>query len=92
MTWCRSPVPREAQLTLIRKIKVPAISAVLYPVRLDVGLGNFLVVPGVHLLSVTLLMPHTYHVGWDSTTVCLINASDKDVVPAAGNAVGCAIS
>ena len=52
-------------MTLIRKIKVPAGSAVLCPVRLDVGLGDFIVVPGVHLLSDTLLMPHTYHAsGW----------------------------
>ena len=69
MTWCRSPVPWEAQVTLIKKIKVPAGSAVLCPVRLDVGLGDFLVVPGVHLLSDTLLMPHTYHASGDSTAV-----------------------
>ena len=50
----RSPVPREAQVTLIRKIKGPAGSAVLCLVRLDVGLGDFMVVPGVHLLSDTL--------------------------------------
>ena len=37
-TWGRSPVPREAQVTLIRKIKGPAGSAVLCLVRLDVGL------------------------------------------------------
>ena len=59
-------------MTLIRKIKVPAGSAVLCPLRLDVGLGDFMVVPRVHLLSDTLLMPHTYHASWDSTAVCLI--------------------
>ena len=53
MTWGRSPVPREAQVTLIRKIKVPAGSTVSCPIRLDVGLGDFMVVPGVHLLSDT---------------------------------------
>ena len=41
---------------MIKKIKVPAGSAVLCPVCLDVGLGDFLVVPGVHQLSDTLLM------------------------------------
>ena len=91
MTWGRSPVPREAQVTLIRKIKVPAGSAVLCPVRLDVGLGDFMVVPGVHLLSDTLLMPHTYHASGNSTTVCLINASNKGVVLAAESAVGRAV-
>ena len=64
MTWGQSPVPREAQVTLIRKIKVPAGSAVLCPVRLDVGLGDFMVVPKIHPLS---LMPHTYHTSGDST-------------------------
>ena len=93
MTWGRSPVPREPQVTLIRKIKVPAGSAVWCPVRLDVGLGDLLIVPEVHLLSDTLLtcMPHTYNAGGDSTAVCLINASDKDVVLAAENAVDCAV-
>ena len=85
------PVPREPQVTLIRKIKAPAGSAVLCPVRLNVGLGEFMVVPGVHLLSDTLLMPHTYHASGDSTAVCLINASDKDVVLAAESAVGRAV-
>ena len=61
MTWGRSPVPREAHVTLIRKIKVPAGSVVLCPARLDVGLGDFMVVPLVHLLSDTLLMPHICH-------------------------------
>ena len=69
MTWARSVVPREAQVTLIRKIKVPAGSAVLCPVRLDVGLRDFMVVPGVHLLSDTFLMPHTYHASGNSTAV-----------------------
>ena len=91
MTWGWSPVPRETRMTLIRKIKVPAGSAVLCPVRLDVGLGDFMVVPEVHLLSDTLLMPHTYHASGDSTAVCLINASDKDVVLAAERAVGRAV-
>ena len=50
-----------------------------------------MVVPGVHLLSDTLLMPHTYHASGDSTAVCLINASDKDVVLAAESAVGRAV-
>ena len=50
-----------------------------------------MVVPRVHLLSDTLLMPHTYHASGDSTTVCLINASDKDVVLAAESAVGRAV-
>ena len=90
-TWGRNPVPREAQVTLIRKIKGPAGSAVLCLVRLDVGLGDFMVVPGVHLLSDTLLMPHTYHASGDSTAVCLINASDKDVVLAAESLVGRAV-
>lgn len=66
-------------MTLIRKIKVPAGSAVLC---------DFLVVPGVQLLSDTLLMPHKYHADRDSTVVCLIQASDKDVVPVAESAVG----
>ena len=89
MTLVRSSVPREPQVTLIKKIKVPAGSAVLCPVRLDVGLGDFLIVLGVHLLSDTLLtcMPHTYNAGGDSTTDCLINAFDKDVVLAAKSAV-----
>ena len=79
-------------MTLIRKIKVPAGSAVLCPVRLDIGLGDFIVVPGVHLLSDTLLMPYTYHASGDSTAVCLINASDNmDVVLAAESAVGRAV-
>ena len=91
MTWGRSPVPREAQVTLIRKIKVPAGSAVLCPVGLDAGLGDFIVVPWVHLLSDTLLMPHTYHASGDSTAVCLINASDEDVVLAAESTVGRAV-
>ena len=44
---------------------------------------------GVHLLPDTLLMPHTYHAGGDSTAVCLVNASDKDAVLTADeNAVG----
>ena len=48
--------------------------------------------PGVHLLSDTLLMPHTYHASGDSTAVCLINASDNmDVVLAAESAVGRAV-
>ena len=48
----------------------PARSAVLLcPAHLDVGLGNFLAVPGVHLLSDTLFTPHTYHAGADSTAV-----------------------
>ena len=47
-----------------------------------------MVVPGVHLLSDTLLMPHTYHASGGSTAVCLINASDKNVVLAAKSAVG----
>ena len=55
------PVPREARVTLIRKIKVPAGSAVMCPVRLDVGLGDFIVVPGVHLLSDTLLTLYASH-------------------------------
>ena len=63
MTRGLGPFPREAHMTLIKKIKVAAGSAVLCPVRLYVGLGYFLVVPGVHLLSDTLLMPHTYNVG-----------------------------
>ena len=50
-----------------------------------------MVMPGVHLLSDTLLMPHTYHAGGDSTAVCLINASDKDVVLAGESAVGRAV-
>ena len=75
----------------IRKIKAPAGSAVLCPLRLDVGLGDCMVVPGVHLLSDTLLIPHTYHASGDSTAVCLINASDKDVVLAAESAVGRAV-
>ena len=50
-----------------------------------------MVVPGVHLLSDTLLMPHTYHASGDSTAVCLINASDKDVVLAVEGAVGRAV-
>ena len=94
MTWGRSPVTREPQLTLmIKKIKVPAGSAVWCPVRLDVRLGDFLVVPGVHLLSDTLLtcMPHTYNAGGDSTAVCLINTFDKDVVLAAESAVDRAV-
>ena len=91
MTWGQNPVDREARVTLIRKIKVPAGSAVLCPVCLDVGLGDFMVVPGVHLLSDTLLMLHTYHASGDSTAVCLINASDKDVVLAAESAVGRAV-
>ena len=45
-------------MTLIRKIKVPTESAVLCPLRLDVRLEDFMVVPEVHLLSDTLLMPH----------------------------------
>ena len=69
-------------MTLIRKIKVPAGSAVLC---------DFFVVPGVHLLSDTLLMPHTYHADRDSTAVCLINAYDMDVVPVAEGAVGRAV-
>ena len=36
-------------------------------------------------------MPHTYHASGDSTAVCLINASDKDVVLAAESAVGRAV-
>ena len=91
MIWGRSPVPREAQVTLIRKIKVPAGSAVLCAVCLDVGLGDFMVVPEVHLLSDTFLMPYTYHTSGDSTAVCLINASDKDVVLAAESAMGRAV-
>ena len=55
------------------------------------GLGDFLVVPGVHLLSDTLLMPHTYHNSGDLTAVCLINASDKYVVLVAESAVGHAV-
>ena len=51
------------------------------------GWDTLLVVPGVHLLSDTLLMPHTYHASGDSTAVCLINASDKDVVLAAESEV-----
>ena len=78
-------------MTLIRKIKVPAGSAVLCPLRLDVRLGDFMVVPRVHLLSDTLLMPHIYHASGDSTAFCLINASDKDVVLAAESAVGRAV-
>ena len=78
-------------MTLIRKIKVLAGSAVLCPVRLDVGLGDFMVVPGVHLLSDTLLMLHTYHASGDLTALCLINTSDKDVVLAAESAVGRAV-
>ena len=62
MTWDQSPVSREAQLTLIRKNKMSTGSAVLCPDRLDVGLGDFFVVPGVHLLSETLLMHHSYQV------------------------------
>ena len=69
MTWGQRPVPRESQMTLIRKLKVPAGSAVWCSIRLDVELGNFLVVPGVHLLSNTLLMPHIYHACGDSTAV-----------------------
>ena len=59
----------------------------------DVGLGDLLIVPEVHLLSDTLLtcMPHTYNAGGDSTAVCLINASDKDVVLAAESAVDRAV-
>ena len=92
MTWGRSPVPREAHATLIRKIKVPARSAVLCPVRLDVGRVDFMVVvPGVRLLSDTLLMPHTYYTREDSTAACLMYASDKDVVLAAESAVGRAV-
>ena len=89
MTWGQSPVPWEPQVTLIRKIKVAAGSAVWCPVRLDVGLGDLLIVPGVHLLSDTLLtcMTRTYNAGGDSTAVCLINAYDKDVVLAAESAV-----
>ena len=45
MTCGRSPLPREAQVTLIRKLEVPAGSAVLCLVRLDAGLKDFLVVP-----------------------------------------------
>ena len=78
-------------MTLIRKIKVPAGSAVPCPLRLDVGLGDFMVLSRVHLQSDTLLMPHTYHASGDSTAVCLINASDKDVVLAAESAVGRAV-
>ena len=74
------------------KIKVPAGSVVLCPARLDVGLVDFMVVVlGVRLLSDTLLMPHTYHTKEDSTAVCLMNASDKDVVLAAESAVGRAV-
>ena len=93
MIWGRSPVPPEleAQVTLIRKIKVPSGSAVLCPVRLDVGLGDFSVVPGVHLPSDILLMHHTYHASGDSTAVCLINASDKGMLLAAESAVGRAV-
>ena len=69
MTWDRRPVTQEARLTLIRKIKVLAGSAVLCPVRLDVGLIDFLVVPGDHVQSNTVLMLHTYHAGGDSTAV-----------------------
>ena len=69
MTCSWSPVPREAQVILIRKMKVPAGSAVLCPVRLDVGLRDLMVVPGVHLLSDTFLMPHTYHASGNSTAV-----------------------
>ena len=36
-------------------------------------------------------MPHTYHASGDSTAVCLINASDKDVVLATESAVGRAV-
>ena len=50
-----------------------------------------MVVPGVHLLSDTLIMPHTYHASGDSTAVCLINASDKDVVLAAESLVDRAV-
>ena len=78
-------------MTLIRKIKGPAGSAVLCLVRLDVGLRDFMVVPGVHLLSDTLIMPHTYHASGDSTAVCLINASDKDVVLAGESLVDRAV-
>ena len=53
------PVPREPRVTLIRKIKVPAGSAVMCPVR--VGLGDCIVVPGVHLLSDTLLTLYASH-------------------------------
>ena len=49
------------QCITIRKIKVPAGSVVLCPARLDVGLGDFMVVPWVHLLSDTLLMHHICH-------------------------------
>ena len=54
--------------------------SVFCPVRLGVGLGDFLVEPRVHLLSDTILMPNTYHASGDPTAVCLINASDKEVV------------
>ena len=91
ITWGRSPVPKEARLTLIRKIKVPAGSAVPCPLRLDVGLGDFMVLSRVHLLSDTLPMPHTYHASGDSTAVCLIIACDKDVVLATESAVGRAV-
>ena len=50
-----------------------------------------MVVPWVHLLSDTLLMQHTYHASGDSTAVCLINASDEDVVLAAESTVGRAV-
>ena len=36
-------------------------------------------------------MPHTYHANGDSTAVCLINASDMDLVLAAVSAVGRAV-
>ena len=91
MTRGLGPFPREAHVTLIKKIKVAAGSAVLCPVRLYVGMEYFLVVPGDHVLSDTLLMPHTFNAGGESTAVCLINAPDKDVVLAAEIAVGHAV-
>ena len=50
-----------------------------------------MVVPGVHLLSDTLLMPNIFQVSGNSTAVCLINAADKDVQGCAESTVGYAV-
>lgn len=61
MAYGRGNARTEARVTLVRKVQVPAGSAVMCPFRLDRGLSDYLVIPKIEDLSDALLMPHTYH-------------------------------
>lgn len=37
-----------------------------------------MVMPGIHQLTNTLVMPHIYDAGGNFMTVCVINTSDRD--------------